>query len=149
VVSFFASSNDGIATLRAPAQPVIDEHQRDHRLAHRHEARQQTGIVSAARGVSVGSPSRVKQRCETERVAESFLSVAALPDGQHALTMGKDSSVRVRLATLTVLRCFPSPWFSLLPFADLVHSGQFGWVGDRLGNDALQRRKPGRPECFF
>src|SRR5438132_13044937 len=38
------------ATLRSPAQPVIDEHERHHRLAHRYEARQETGIVPAARG---------------------------------------------------------------------------------------------------
>ena len=36
-----------LSALRPPAQPVIDEHQRDHRLAHRHEARQQAGVVPA------------------------------------------------------------------------------------------------------
>lgn len=36
-----------------------------------------------------------KQLGATEQVAEGFLSVAVLPDGQHALTTGKDGAVRL------------------------------------------------------
>ena len=36
-----------------------------------------------------------KQLGQTENVEEGFLGVAALPDGQHALTTGKDGSVRL------------------------------------------------------
>jgi WD40 repeat protein len=36
-----------------------------------------------------------KQLGETDRVEEGFLNVAALPDGQHALTTGKDGTVRL------------------------------------------------------
>ncbi len=34
-------------TLCPPAHPVIDQHQRHHRLAHRHKSREQAGIVPA------------------------------------------------------------------------------------------------------
>ncbi len=36
-----------------------------------------------------------KQLGETEHVEEGFLNVAALPDGQHALSTGKDGTVRL------------------------------------------------------
>jgi WD40 repeat protein len=36
-----------------------------------------------------------KQLGETEPVEEGFLGIAALPDGQHALTTGKDGTVRL------------------------------------------------------
>lgn len=38
-----------LRALGAPAQPVVREHQGGHRLRHRHEARQEAGIVAPAR----------------------------------------------------------------------------------------------------